>query len=787
MPRRTSKRHKTQNSNAPQRVALYARVSSEMQVEGKSIDAQLAEMREYAQARGWKIVAEYVDAGVSATKMDRPEFQHMMEDMKEGHFDIILVHDLSRLSRNVYDAFDIFAQMGQHKVGFASVKEQQFDYTKAHDRLILHLLTLLHQYYVDILKQHVSKSKRQRVRQGLHNASIAPYGYRKGQTPDEPFQIAPEEAEVVRRIFEMYATTRYSMQDIAEELNRLGYRRRGHPRAISEPQTPPLQHNASEQPRLQKDPSMFTADAVRDILRNRFYVGDVVYGYRDESPEIHPGKHAPIISRDLWERVQKARNIRRSKGRAYRTSYRTYLLNGIIYCALCGMPLRAQANPNNRRYYREMAHKRGLQCPNRNIGADADLVEDQVSQLFLHIQLPDDWMAEVKNLFHDEDAWGEVEQERQKLMHILENLRQSYVLGYYDHLPNKKEVFEKEYEAYQDRLLSLPKVDLEAIQQASRIFIDMKEVWEEATPQERRGLVRDSLRSVFLDVSEPHITSVCPHPEFIPLFDQLPFLRRIEGGCFTIRPTSSQEAQAFGITLWPELTTAAGDWLAFPYLKQWEERSRTRYRITPQLSRILRKLRKAGVEDIHVLDVPRPGYPELLLDKRKWPEVTLHQLFPGGILLDALKDLPSGRFHVVHTPFPTFQPDDFQDLITQVERILASDGRWLLRLVIPRQMPVHWLHEVSPAFWAYQKEQTMDIVDLAQFLEARGWRLQMKKSRRTIFQPVRREAARDMLRDFDILVTIDPAIQAAWQAEAPPNPLPSLLVIYQFELTRSAP
>ncbi len=734
-------------------------------VQSPEVDEQLAEIREYARARGWKIVAEYVDAGVPATRMDRPEFQRMLEDMKEGRFDIILVHDISHLSRNVYDAFDIFARLGQYEVGFASVQEPQFDCTKPHDRLILRLLTLLHEHYTDILKQNTAGGKHLRVRDGLHNASIAPYGYRKGQTPDEPFQIVPEEAEAVRRIFEMYATARYSMQEIADELNRLGYRRSGHPR--------------------QKGPAMFTADAVSDILHNRFYMGEVGYKHLEKNPEIYSGKHEPIISRELWNQAQEARKLRRSKSRAYQEPYRVYLLNGVIHCALCGMPLRAQAISNGRRYYREMAHKRGLMCPNRNIGADANLVEEQVSQLFLHVRLSDDWLDEVNKLLQDEDAWVKVEQERQKLMRILENLRQGYIQGFYDHLPDREEVFQREYRTYRDRLLSLPELDPESVLKASRFFAEVEETWEEATPRERRDLIRDSLRAVFLDASEPRITSICPHPEFIPLFEQLPFLRRIEGGCFTIRPTSVQEAQAFGITPWPELTTAVGDWLAFPYLKQWEEQSRTRHRITPELSRILRKLRKAGVEDIHVLDVPRPGYPELLLDKRKWPEATLRQLFPGGTLLDAMKDLPSGRFHVVHTPFPTFQPDAFRALVVQVERVMAPQGHWLLRLVIPRQMPAHWLHEASPTFWEYQKQQTMDIGDLARYLEARGWRLQMKKSRRTIFQPVRRETARDILRDLDILATIDPAIRTAWKTRASPDPVPSLLVVYQIELVRN--
>ena len=211
----------------PPRVALYARVSSDMQVEGKSIDAQLTEMREYAQRQGWQIVDEFVDAGFSAKSTNRPEFQRMMQDMEMRRFDIILVHDLSRLSRNLYDVFDIFAKLGRYNVGFASVKEKEFDYTKPHDRFVLQMLSLLNQYYIDLLKEHVKKSKRQRVRQGLHNASIPPFGYQRADSPDEPFEINPQEAEIVRFIFERYATKRYSMQEIADELYRRGYRTRG--------------------------------------------------------------------------------------------------------------------------------------------------------------------------------------------------------------------------------------------------------------------------------------------------------------------------------------------------------------------------------------------------------------------------------------------------------------------------------------------------------------------------------------------------------------------------------
>jgi len=92
-----------------ERVALYARVSTEMQAEeGFSIEAQLNEMRAYAAQRGWKVVAEFVDAGISGSTMDRPGLRALLEAAQAHQFDVVLVHELSRLSRSVFDTFEIF-------------------------------------------------------------------------------------------------------------------------------------------------------------------------------------------------------------------------------------------------------------------------------------------------------------------------------------------------------------------------------------------------------------------------------------------------------------------------------------------------------------------------------------------------------------------------------------------------------------------------------------------------------------------------------------------------------
>ena len=289
------------------RVALYARVSTDMQAEsGKSIAAQLAEMREYAAKRGWTVVAEFTDPGFSGTNMDRPGLEALLAAAEQRSFDILLVHELSRLSRRLFDTFHIFEKLGKLDIGLASVKEPDFDFSTPTGRLFLTILAALHQYYVDLLKMHTRKSKRQRARDGLYNASITPYGYRHSGDADTPPVIVEEEARAVREMFQRYATGRYSAREIADWLNDAGFRARSGRR--------------------------FSKDTVADMLRNPFYKGFVAYrqGSRDQSAgELFPGKHEPIVSPELWDLCRRIRVQRRGAPRTYQPKYRVYLLNGM--------------------------------------------------------------------------------------------------------------------------------------------------------------------------------------------------------------------------------------------------------------------------------------------------------------------------------------------------------------------------------------------------------------------------------------------------------------------------
>ena len=84
--------------------ATYARVSSSEQVKGYSLDAQVQTTSNFAQSRGWTVVAEYVEPGLTATNDQRPQFQRMIQDALSGQFEIIVVHSFDRFSRNMEDA-----------------------------------------------------------------------------------------------------------------------------------------------------------------------------------------------------------------------------------------------------------------------------------------------------------------------------------------------------------------------------------------------------------------------------------------------------------------------------------------------------------------------------------------------------------------------------------------------------------------------------------------------------------------------------------------------------------
>lgn len=150
------------------RLAFYARVSSEEQVQGYSIDAQLRAGRELAEGKGAEFVP-YVEEGRSARTEDirkRPVFRQMMADAEAGKIDVIAVHKLDRFSRKLRITLECFERLGRANVAFQSITEQ-IDYTTPIGKLFLHMVGAIAQWYSDNLSQETKKGKRERKAQGL--------------------------------------------------------------------------------------------------------------------------------------------------------------------------------------------------------------------------------------------------------------------------------------------------------------------------------------------------------------------------------------------------------------------------------------------------------------------------------------------------------------------------------------------------------------------------------------------------------------------------------------------
>ncbi len=152
------------------RAGIYARVSSDEQVDGFSLDAQRRAMLDFCATKEWNVEVEYIDEGKSARGDElskRPAFQRMMADVSARRIDVVVVHKLDRFARNIRVTFEQFQILQRHRVLFASVSEQGFDFTTPMGQVILSVLAAFAQYYSDNLAAEVRKGKAERKAQGF--------------------------------------------------------------------------------------------------------------------------------------------------------------------------------------------------------------------------------------------------------------------------------------------------------------------------------------------------------------------------------------------------------------------------------------------------------------------------------------------------------------------------------------------------------------------------------------------------------------------------------------------
>ena len=341
------------------RAAAYARFSSDNQRD-ESIDAQLRAIHKFAQDNGFEIVAEYIDRAKTGTNDRREDFQRMIADSASGDFEAVIVHKLDRFARSRYDSAFYKRTLKTNGVQLVSVLEH---FGSEPESIILEgLLESMSEYYSANLSREVKKGQMENALACKHTGGQPPLGYRV--TADLKYEINENEAKVIQYIFNSVLNGK-SYADISEELNQRGW----HTRRGME----------------------FGKNSLYEILRNEKYAG--VYTFRRSTPANPNGKRnnhgnrsdmirveggvPQIISREVFDAVQKIMDERKREPSPKNTAVEPYLLTGKVFCGLCGKTYcgnRQWSGRSNRLYvtYRcNCRSEKGMHsCGNKAINRD---------------------------------------------------------------------------------------------------------------------------------------------------------------------------------------------------------------------------------------------------------------------------------------------------------------------------------------------------------------------------------------------------------------------------------
>lgn len=332
------------------RAAIYARVSTGKQAAGElSLPDQINQCRKFAEAKGFEIVAEFIDPGVSARNDRRPEFQRMINLACAPHrpFDVILVHSQSRLFRNAKDLHVYRDRLDSAAVRFQSAT-QDIGEGDAAD-IVSGVVGLFDEFQSKETAKHVSRSMIENAKQGFWNGSRAPFGYRtyaaetRGARVKKKLEVDPPEAETVRRIFRLYVlgdggSGPLGVKQIAKRFNAEGHRtRQGKP---------------------------FRVQFIDTVLRNTAYVGEHYFNRNDS----RRGKARPreewvllpvpkIVDGALFYAAQDKLDRQHPLKTAPRLVRSEVLLTAVARCGGCGAPLRKLSGKRGAYHYYRCSKK----------------------------------------------------------------------------------------------------------------------------------------------------------------------------------------------------------------------------------------------------------------------------------------------------------------------------------------------------------------------------------------------------------------------------------------------
>lgn len=407
------------------RVATYNRVSTKEQaLEGFSLKAQTVEMNKRIAEEGWLFQAAYTDDGYSgSTIQGRPNMRMLLADAKQRKFDVLIIHRIDRLSRNLQEALQIVEMLMEHGIQLVSISEN-LDLTSSMGKLLFQLMGTFAEFERETISDRVKHGLKERAKAGKYSgAAVLGYNFQDGF-----LQVNEQEADIIRFIFEQ-ANENKGYMKIVNLLNANGMKT--------------------------KKGCLFSIATVREILNNPLYIGKIRYNLNEdwtrqrrkgskENVLLVDGEHEGIISTDLWENVQKLKALRSRKT----TSSRPYILSGLMRCPICKYKMVANKSKSSAYYTCSQYHNKGREACSPHL-FNADVIERIVEG---HVM---EYLSEFPSEeFQKVPTYNSTKVSKKSLDNDMSKLTIQLAEGTIDYLTYEKEIslLQEAYEAGQQQV-----------------------------------------------------------------------------------------------------------------------------------------------------------------------------------------------------------------------------------------------------------------------------------------------------------------------------------------------
>ncbi len=357
-----------------------ADAEAEARGEGETLARHQNILLDLAKRKNLDIGAIYKELVSGETIAARPEVRKLLEEVSAGKWDGVICMEVERLARG--DTIDqgIVAQAFKCSNTLIVTPSKTYDPSNEYDEEYFEFNLFMSRREYKTIRRRMTAGRIASVREGNYIGSIAPYGYKKTQLPDKSFTLEPEpqEAEIVKLIFDLYIEQHMGASKIATYLNSIG-----------------------AAPRKSES---WDASSVRPILSNPVYCGfvrwntrPIIKAYangkyvntrpRSARGEVHKGKHEPIISEEMWNKTKDIMQSHKQQQNPFDKPLQSQYAK-LMFCGLCGRAMVRRPYKNKPAMY---------MCINKSCGCMAS-DEDDITDLVMHSIA--DHLVDIENMIN---------------------------------------------------------------------------------------------------------------------------------------------------------------------------------------------------------------------------------------------------------------------------------------------------------------------------------------------------------------------------------------------------